>query len=89
MEDIDIVAKKIAQSGRKRPFMPVANFAQQSLGNLISKRLLWQTMLDPMVFSKVSLLGVVALWVDCMFFPEDWRSLADLCYVALFEDFSL
>jgi len=33
--------------------------------------------------TKVSLLGVVALWDDCTFIP------ADLCYVALFEDFSL
>ena len=32
---------------------------------------------------KVSLLGFVALWDDCTFI------LADLCYVALFDDFSL
>ena len=39
---------------------------------------------------KVSLLGVVALWGDCTFIPADWGSyiVADLCYVALFEDFS-
>ena len=42
------------------------------------------------VSSKVSLLGVVALWVDCTFFPADLGVIvADLCYVALFEDFSL
>ena len=32
---------------------------------------------------KVSLLGVESLWGDCTFIP------ADLCYFALFEEFSL
>ena len=36
--------------------------------------------------SKVSLLGVDALWGDCKFIPV---IVADLCYVALFEEFSL
>ena len=35
--------------------------------------------------TKVSLLGVVALWGDCTFIP----AVADLCYVALCEDFLL
>ena len=40
--------------------------------------------------SKVSLLGVDALWGDCKFIPADWGVIvADLYYVALFEDFSL
>ena len=41
--------------------------------------------------AKFSLLGVVALWGDCTFILAGWGHmiLADLCYVALFEDFSL
>ena len=40
---------------------------------------------------KVSLLEVVALWGDCTIFPADWGPVivADWCYVALVEDFSL
>ena len=41
--------------------------------------------------AKVSLLGVDSLWGDCTFIPADWGSyvVVDLCYFALFEDFSL
>ena len=40
---------------------------------------------------KVNLLGVLPLWGDCTFILADWGSypVADLCYVALLEDFSL
>ena len=31
--------------------------------------------------SKVSLLGVAALWYDCTFLPADVVIVADLCYV--------
>ena len=36
---------------------------------------------------KVSLLGVDSLWSDCTFIPG--VIVVDLCYFALFEDFSL
>ena len=40
---------------------------------------------------RVSVQGVKSLWGDCVFIPADWGSyvVVDLCYFALFEDFSL
>ena len=40
-------------------------------------------------YIKVSLLGVAALWGDCIFSGTLGVIIADLCYVALIEDFSL
>ena len=42
------------------------------------------------MYIKVSLLGVDSLWGDCTFIPADWGVIViDLCYFAIFEDFSL
>ena len=39
---------------------------------------------------RVSIQGVESLWGDCRFIPADWGvTVVDLCYFALFEDFSL
>ena len=39
---------------------------------------------------RVSVQGVESLWDDCRFIPADLGSyVIDLCYFALFEDFSL
>ena len=39
---------------------------------------------------RVSVQGVESLWGDCRFIPADWGVIVvDLCYFALFEDFSL
>jgi hypothetical protein len=41
--------------------------------------------------ARVSVQGVESLWGDCRFIQADWGSyvVVDLCYFALFEDFSL
>ena len=44
------------------------------------------------MLGKVSLQGVDSLWSDSTFIPVDWVLgiiVVDLCYFALFEDFSL
>ena len=43
------------------------------------------------ILARVSVQGVESLWGDCRFIPADWGSQyeVDLCYFALFEDFSL
>ena len=42
-------------------------------------------------FPRVSVKGVESLWGDCRFILADWGSqyVVDLCYFALFKDFSL
>ena len=45
---------------------------------------------DTTKFSKVSLLGVYSLWGDCTVYSGRLGIIVvDLCYLALFEDFSL
>ena len=41
--------------------------------------------------ARVSVQGVESLWGDCRFILADWGSyvVVDLCYFAIFEDFSL
>ena len=41
-------------------------------------------------YNRVSVQGVDSLWGDCRFIPAVWGVIVvDLCYFALFEDFSL
>ena len=45
---------------------------------------------DPGGSGRVSVQEVESLWGDCRFIPADWGVIVvDLCYFALFEDFSL